>query len=161
MHIMVDLLRVMIENWIANCSKQVHMFLFGAPTSWSYKPITLQENKLAFGWMQRRTVHFHYCKFWTGIAPYCPNDIFMPSLSNYNTRSQMELDIPLYRTNKGQKSMSFLVASILIMLSSNIKAAATTASFTHSLKKEILEKLQCNSGKFYFCSVYFFSSEEP
>ena len=76
----------------------------------------------------------------------------MPYLSNYNTRSQMELDIPLYRTNKGQKSMLFLGASTLIMLSSNIKAAATTASFTHSLKKEILEKLQCNSGKFfYFC----------
>ena len=32
----------------------------------------------------------------------------MPSLNNYNTGSQMALDIPLCRTNKGQKSMSFL-----------------------------------------------------
>ena len=34
--------------------------------------------------------------------------MFMPSLNNYNTKSQMALDIPLCRTNKGQKSMSFL-----------------------------------------------------
>ena len=54
----------------------------------------------------------------------------------------MEHYIPLSRINKGQKSMSILGAKIWNMLSSNIKAAATTASFTHSLKKEIIEKLQ-------------------
>ena len=54
----------------------------------------------------------------------------------------MTLDAPLCRINKGQKSMSFLGPKIWNMLSSNIKAAATTASFTHSLKKKILEKLQ-------------------
>ena len=62
------------------------MFLFAAPTSWSCKPITFQENKPASSWMQSRTMHFHYCKYWTGIVPYCLNDIFMPSLNNYNTR---------------------------------------------------------------------------
>ena len=66
----------------------------------------------------------------------------MPSLNNYNSRSQMTSDIPLCRKNKGQKSMSFLGPRILIMLNSNINAAATTASFTHSLKKEIIEKRQ-------------------
>ena len=64
----------------------------------------------------------------------------MPSSNNYNTRSQMALDIPLCRTNKRQKSMSFLGINIWNMLSSDIKAAATTASFTLSLEKEILEK---------------------
>ena len=64
----------------------------------------------------------------------------MPSLNNYNTRSQTALDIPLCRTNKGKKGMSFLGANIWNILSSDIKAAATTASFTLSLKKEILEK---------------------
>ena len=54
----------------------------------------------------------------------------------------MALDIPFCRTNKGHKSMSFLGAKIWNMLCSNMKAAATTAPFTHSLKKEILEKLQ-------------------
>ena len=53
-----------------------------------------------------------------------------PSLSNYNTRSQMALHIPLCRTNKGQKSMSFLDPKISNKLNSNIKTAATTASAT-------------------------------
>ena len=68
--------------------------------------------------------------------------MFMPSLNNYNTRYQMALDIPLCRTIKGQKSTSFLEPKIWNKLSSNIKTAATTASFTHRLKKEILIKLQ-------------------
>ena len=59
----------------------------------------------------------------------------------------MTLDISLCRTNKGQKSMSFLGLKIWKMLNSNITAAATTASFTHSLRKEILNN--CNSQQFY------------
>ena len=38
--------------------------------------------------------------------------------------------------------MSFLGPKIWNMLSTNIEAAATKVSFTRSLKKEILEKLQ-------------------
>ena len=53
--------------------------------------------------------------------------------------------IPLCRTSKGQKSMSFLGPNIWNMLNSNIKAAANTASFTRSLK--LLKK--CNSEQFY------------
>ena len=34
--------------------------------------------------------------------------MFMPSLNNYNTRSQMALDIPLCSTIKGQKVCYFL-----------------------------------------------------
>ena len=59
----------------------------------------------------------------------------MPSLKNYSTRSQMSLDIPLCRINKGQECMSFLGPKIWSNLSSNIKAAPTAASFRHSLKK--------------------------
>ena len=66
----------------------------------------------------------------------------MPSLNNHNTRSQMALGIPIWRTNKGQKSMSFFGPKIWNKVSSNIKTAATTSSFTHRLKKEILSKLQ-------------------
>ena len=54
----------------------------------------------------------------------------------------MALDIPLCRTIKEQKSMSFLGPKIWNKVSSNIKTAATTSSFTHGLKKEILSKLQ-------------------
>ena len=54
----------------------------------------------------------------------------------------MALDIPLFRTIKGQKSMSFLGPKIWNKVSLNIKTVATTSSFTHLLKKEILSKLQ-------------------
>ena len=52
-------------------------------------------------------------KYWKGIEPSYLNDMFMSSLNTYNTRSQMELNIPLCRTNKGQKSMSFHGSKIL------------------------------------------------
>ena len=81
-------------------------------------------------------------KYWKGIEPSYLNDMFMSSLNTYNTRSQMELNIPLCRTNKGQKSMSFHGSKILNKVSSNIKTVATTSSFRYHLKKEILSKLQ-------------------
>ena len=68
--------------------------------------------------------------------------MFMPSLNNYNTRSQIALDMPLCRTVKEQKSMSLLGPKIWNKVSSNIKTAATNSSFTYSLKKGILSKLQ-------------------
>ena len=54
----------------------------------------------------------------------------------------MALDIPLCRTNKGQKSMSFLGPKIWSKVRLNIKTAATTSSFTNGFKKQILSKLQ-------------------
>ena len=47
------------------------------------------------------TTVFKYLK---RIAPSYLNDMFMPSLDNYSTISQMALDIPLCRTNKRKKS---------------------------------------------------------
>ena len=35
---------------------------------------------------------FTFSKYWKRIAPSFLNDIFMPSLNNYNTRSQMALN---------------------------------------------------------------------
>ena len=82
----------------------------------------------------------------------------MPSLNSYNTRAQMALDIPLCRTNKRRKSLSFPGPKILNMLNSNIKAAVTTASFTHSLKKEIMEKSQFWAISLIFGGSWFFFS---
>ena len=90
-------------------------------------------------------------KCWKGIAPSYLNDMFMPSLNNYNTRSQMALDIPLCRKIKRQKTMSFLGPKIWNKISSNITTAATTSSFMYRLKKEILSKLQeCNQLQLIF-----------
>ena len=52
----------------------------------------------------------------------------MSSLNDYNTRSKMALDIPLCRTNKGQKCMSFLGPKAWNKVSSNKKTAGTAAS---------------------------------
>ena len=54
----------------------------------------------------------------------------------------MKLDITLRKTIKEQKCMSFLGPKIWNKVSSKIKTAATTYSFTHDLKKELLSKLQ-------------------
>ena len=83
----------------------------------------------------------------------------MPLLNNYNNRPQMALDIPHCRTVKGQKSISFLGLMIWNKLRSNIKTAATTASFTHRMKKEILTKLHewAILLTFYYCYfIYLF-----
>ena len=50
--------------------------------------------------------------------------------------------VVICRTNNGQKSMSFLGPKIENKVSLIIKTAATTSSFTHHLKKEILWKLE-------------------
>ena len=41
-------------------------------------------------------------KCWEGIVPSFLNDMFMPSLNDYNTRIQMALDKLLFRTNNGE-----------------------------------------------------------
>ena len=86
-------------------------------------------------------------KYWKGIVPSYLNDMFISSLNNYNTRSQMALDIPLCKTNKEQKSMSFLGPKIWNKVSLKIKSAATTSSFRHRLKKKFL--VNCKSQQFY------------
>ena len=45
-------------------------------------------------------------KYWKGRSLSYLNDMLMPSLINYKTRSQMVLHIPLCRTNKKQKIFS-------------------------------------------------------
>ena len=56
----------------------------------------------------------------------------------YNTRSQMALDVPLRETNTGQQALSFLV--IWTKISHSARIVTTTACFTHTLKREILNK---------------------
>ena len=67
-------------------------------------------------------------KYWKGISSFYLNDMFMPSLNNCNTRSQ-----------KKDKKVYYKKWN---MLSSDKNLAATTASFTHSFSKKILQKVQ-------------------
>ena len=53
----------------------------------------------------------------------------------------MALDIPLQKIVLGQKSISFLGPKIWFKTNNDLKKVLTTNSFTHSLKKEMLNSL--------------------
>ena len=103
-------------SWLISCGKTLKTkqqiiqskcicFCLGLPPHGHANPSHLKKKRLASAWTPSRTMHFHYCKYWTWIAPYCLSNILVPSVNNYNTRSQIALDIPLCRINKGQKSI--------------------------------------------------------
>ena len=68
--------------------------------------------------------------------------MFKPSLCRYSTRSEMALDIPLWKTNTGQKSLSFLGPEIWSKIDPSIKNVRTLSFLMHALKKNILLHLQ-------------------
>ena len=53
------------------------------------------------------------------------HEMFTPSLCRYSTRSQMAMDIPLWKTNTGQKSLSFLGPKIWSKIGPSIKNVRT------------------------------------
>ena len=53
----------------------------------------------------------------------------------------MALDTPLQKTVFGQKSISFLGPKIWFKINNDLKAVLSTNSFTHTLKKEMLNNL--------------------
>ena len=60
-------------------------------------------------------------KYWNRIVPGYIHEMFKPSFCRYNTRSQMPLDMPLRKTNTGQKSLFFLGPKIWSKIDPSIK----------------------------------------
>ena len=54
----------------------------------------------------------------------------------------MALEIPLRKSNLGQKSISLMGPSIWNNLSNDLKILNTATSFTHNYKKLVLKKLE-------------------
>ena len=82
-------------------------------------------------------------KYFNKIAPSYVNDLFLRSRNLYNTRrSHTALDIPLKKSNTGQKSISYLGPSLWNKLDSGLKIAPSATSFTHSYKKHVLKDLK-------------------
>ena len=81
-------------------------------------------------------------KYWNGIVPGYIHEMFMPSLYRCCTRLQVALDIPLRKTNTGQKSLSFLGPKIWFKIGPSIESVRTSSSFMHAVKKNILLHLQ-------------------
>ena len=53
----------------------------------------------------------------------------------------MALDIPLRKTTIGQKSILFLGTKVWSKTNHSLKAVKTTATFTHALKKHVLQNM--------------------
>ena len=53
-------------------------------------------------------------KYWNGIALGYIHEMFKLSLYRYSTRSQVALDIPLQKTNRGQKKLILLRAKNMV-----------------------------------------------
>ena len=81
-------------------------------------------------------------KYWNGNTPSYFNEIFVPSPNRYSTRLQMALDIPLRKSNIGQKNLSFLGPSIWNKITSDLKRVKTAKNFTHQFKKVTLKGLK-------------------
>ena len=80
-------------------------------------------------------------KYWNQLTPSFFNEILTSSLNRYNTRLEMALDIPLWKTVLGNKSISFLGPKILSKMNNDLKTVLTTNYLTHTLKKEMLNTL--------------------
>ena len=83
-----------------------------------------------------------YLRYWNGIVPGHIHEMFKPSLCRCSTRSQMALDIPLWKTNTGQKSLFFFGPKIWSKIGPGIKNVRTSSSFMHAIKNSILLHLQ-------------------
>ena len=81
-------------------------------------------------------------KYQDGRVPGNIYEMFKPSLCRHNTRSQMALDIPLQKTNTGQKSFSFLGLKIWSKIGPTIKNVRTASSTVHTIKKNVLLHLK-------------------
>ena len=89
-----------------------------------------------------------FFKYWKGIVPGYIHEMFKPSLCSYSTGSQIVLDIPLRKTNTGQKSLSFLGPRIWSKIGPSIKnmllrkifyfISKTNSSYYHLLMIDII-----------------------
>ena len=73
--------------------------------------------------------------------------MFAPYRNIYKTRSGMALEIPLRKSNLGQKSISFMGSPILIILRNDLKILSTATSSTHNYKKLVLKENVTNIQK--------------
>ena len=81
-------------------------------------------------------------KHWNGIVLAYIYDMFKPSLCKYSARSLIALDIPLEKTNTGQKSLSFLGPKIWSKIDPSTKNFKTLSSFMYAFKKIFLLHMQ-------------------
>ena len=70
-----------------------------------------------------------------GTSPFYVNELLVPSRNIFKARSHMALEIPLRKSNLGQKSISFMGPSIWNKSSSGLKPLNTATWFNRNYKK--------------------------
>ena len=81
-------------------------------------------------------------KYWNRTVPGYIHEMFKSSHCRYSMRSQMAFDIPLQKSNTGQKSLSFFRPKVWSKIGPSIKNVRTLSSFMHAIKKNIALHLQ-------------------
>ena len=130
-----------LKHRASGSTKQIHTSLSSLPPR-SHVGANYLRKKIGSKFLEKYIVESRIAttvfKYRNAIVPSYINYIFKPSCNRYNTRSQMALYIPLRKINTGQQVVSFLGPKIWTKVSQSTKNAKTAASFTHALKREIL-----------------------
>ena len=119
----------------------MYSFLLKFTSQILYRFIALLKNWLPVSDIVECCIANTVFKYWNGIVSGSIHEMFKHSLCRYSTRSQMTLDIPLRKTNTGQKSLSFLGPKIWSKIGPSIKNVRAS-SFMHAIKKNILLHLK-------------------
>ena len=95
-------------------------------------------------------------KYWKGTSPFYVNELFVSSRNIFKARPHMALEIPLRKSNLGQKSISFMGPSIWNKSSNDLKLLNTATWFNRNYKKLVLKDLEWVEHKlqFYLCYHY-------
>ena len=88
-------------------------------------------------------------KYWNGIVPGYIHEVFKPWLCRYSTRSQMALDILLWKTNTVKKSLSFLGPKIWSKIGPNIKKMLEHCLLLCMLLRKIFYFI-CETNSMYY-----------
>ena len=81
-------------------------------------------------------------KYWKWTLSFYTNQLFVLSTNRNKTRLHMAWEIPLAKSDVGQKSISFFRASIWNKFSNDLNILSTAPSSTHNYKKLVLKNLQ-------------------
>ena len=80
-------------------------------------------------------------KYWKETSQFFEKELSIPSRDTNKTRSHMASEIPLRKSNSGEKKISFMGPSNWNKLRKNLKFLSTTTLFTYSSGKLILKNL--------------------
>ena len=130
--------------WAAQ-SKCIHLWLDLLPCSHIGVTYFRQENWLQVAERVESSIETVLSKYWNKIVLSYINYICQSSLNRYNTRWQMALDIPLWKTNTWQQALSFAGQKIWDKISQCYKCKNYRFFYTYSEEWHFKQTVQLNN----------------